>query len=339
MSNFISVLLPHDLPEDWTDSKYVSPGGVEVGLTPKHGYNYLSQQINNAQIAAVELAETLSSGIDNLLDNWYLADPVNRSGGYCVQAGTEYYSDEDLEVPAGVLTSPSNVPFVNDDWGRITRNGVQYYVPLLDVYRGYVIPATGAYGFDRWWAKSAVISKVKSSTEGLTFLPQATNTLASVRQAIPNPGRLAGRTVTLSALVTYSGGYSNIKLYKANAVGAAAPIEIATKALFKGINTLTAVIPSDVGGTTYPYLLVGIETSSDTGVTITAIKLQLGSRQTLAYQDASNNWLLRDIPNKVIETVRCNGAPTDIGGQGMIVVPEDIGLSTANVLAETEVVE
>lgn len=339
MANFISVLLPHDLPEDWTKDHYVSPGGTEVGLTAKHGYNYLMKQINNAQIAIVELAETLSSGDNNLLDNWYFADPVNRSAGYCVQADTEYYSDEDLEVPAGVLTSPSNVKFVNDDWGAITRNGVQYYVPLLDVYQGYAIPASGAYGFDRWWAKSAVISKVKSPTTGLTIIPHATNTLASVRQAIPNPGRLGGRTVILSVLATYSGGYSNLKLYKANAVGATAPVEIATTALSKGLNTLTAVIPADVGGTSYPYLLVGIETSATTGVTITAIKLQLGTRQTLAYQDASNNWLLRDIPNKVMEAVKCNGAPVDVGGQGMIVTPEDIGLSAANVLANAEVIE
>ena len=339
MPNFISVLLGHDLPEDWTDSRYVSPNGIEVGLTEKHGYNYLMKQVNNAQVAAIELAETLSSGLDNLLDNWYFADPVNRRNGYCVYTDTEYYTEEDFMTPAGVLVSPAVAQNVNEEFGTITRNNTQYYVTPADIYTGYVIPSTGAYSFDRWWAKSAFIAKVKSATEGLTIMPQALNTLASMRQAIPNPGRLAGRTVILSVLVTYSGGYTNVTLYKANSVGAAAPVQIATKALHQGMNTLTAVIPADVGGSTYPYLLVSIETSSDTGVTITALKLQLGTRQTLAYQDASNNWILRDVHNKVIETIRCNGAPTDIGGMGMIVVPEDIGLSTANVLVDAEVVE
>lgn len=47
--------LPADLPENWTDSQYVSPGGTEVGLTPQHGYNYLNRQVNAVQKAAQEL--------------------------------------------------------------------------------------------------------------------------------------------------------------------------------------------------------------------------------------------------------------------------------------------
>lgn len=49
--------LPADLPENWTDSQYVSPGGTEVGLTPQHGYNYLNRQINAVQKAAKEIDE------------------------------------------------------------------------------------------------------------------------------------------------------------------------------------------------------------------------------------------------------------------------------------------
>lgn len=47
--------LPADLPENWTDSQYVSPGGTEVGLTPQHGYNYLNMQVNAVQKAAQEI--------------------------------------------------------------------------------------------------------------------------------------------------------------------------------------------------------------------------------------------------------------------------------------------
>ena len=49
--------LPADLPENWTDSQYVSPGGTEVGLSAQHGYNYLSRQVNAAQKAASEINE------------------------------------------------------------------------------------------------------------------------------------------------------------------------------------------------------------------------------------------------------------------------------------------
>lgn len=47
--------LPANLPENWTDSQYVSPGGTEVGLTPQHGYNYLNRQVNAVQKAVQEI--------------------------------------------------------------------------------------------------------------------------------------------------------------------------------------------------------------------------------------------------------------------------------------------
>ena len=53
--------LPADLPENWTDSQYVSPGGTEVGLTPQHGYNYLGKQVNAAQKAAQEIDEAFEN--------------------------------------------------------------------------------------------------------------------------------------------------------------------------------------------------------------------------------------------------------------------------------------
>lgn len=42
-------VLPADLPENWTYGQTVSPNGTEAGLTPKHGYNYLMRQVNQAQ--------------------------------------------------------------------------------------------------------------------------------------------------------------------------------------------------------------------------------------------------------------------------------------------------
>lgn len=49
--------LPADLPENWTDQQYVSPGGLEVGLTPQHGYNYLMRQVNEAQKSVNKMNE------------------------------------------------------------------------------------------------------------------------------------------------------------------------------------------------------------------------------------------------------------------------------------------
>lgn len=62
--------LPADLPENWTDSQYVSPGGTEVGLTPQHGYNYLNSQVNAVQKAAQE--------IDAAFENLAPLDPETK---------------------------------------------------------------------------------------------------------------------------------------------------------------------------------------------------------------------------------------------------------------------
>jgi hypothetical protein len=49
----------------------VSPGGTEVGLSPKHGYNYLMKQVNDTQKAVEELDKAvddrLHHGGDNML--------------------------------------------------------------------------------------------------------------------------------------------------------------------------------------------------------------------------------------------------------------------------------
>lgn len=55
MGNIITPELPHDLPENWTDNQYVTPGGTEAGLTEQHGFNYLMKQVNNTQKAVNEL--------------------------------------------------------------------------------------------------------------------------------------------------------------------------------------------------------------------------------------------------------------------------------------------
>lgn len=62
--------LPADLPENWTDSQYVSPGGTEVGLTAQHGYNYLNRQVNAVQKAAKE--------IDAAFENLAPLDPETK---------------------------------------------------------------------------------------------------------------------------------------------------------------------------------------------------------------------------------------------------------------------
>ena len=58
--NPITVLLPADLPEDWEANDIVAPDGADAGLSEQHGYNYLMEQVNNAQEALTEVGVAFS---------------------------------------------------------------------------------------------------------------------------------------------------------------------------------------------------------------------------------------------------------------------------------------
>ena len=339
MSNFISVLLPHDLPEDWKDSHYVSPNGTEVGLTQKHGYNYLMKQVNNAQQAAAELSEGLDIMVGvNMLDNAYFVDPVDRRDGECVEAEVEYFRDTALTVLVGQLQEPSYARSVDSTYGRITINGEAFYVNAGDISEGHIASSAGAYCFDRWYGQNCMMRRFRGTTEGVILTPLNTTTGAIMRQYIVNPKRLAGKLVTLSVVVVGASEGCMMYLYKAPNTLSSAVVQISSIELHEGVNKITMMLPSDIGSTAYPYFAVGIYCPLEGYVQMAAIKLELGGYQTLAHERTTGVWVLNEIPNKIVEMVKCNGAPTDIGGIGMIVAPEDIGLAV-NTLTEVEVVE
>ena len=49
----IATPLPADLPTDWAYGQTVAPAGSDAGLSKQHGYNYLMEQVNAAQMQNV----------------------------------------------------------------------------------------------------------------------------------------------------------------------------------------------------------------------------------------------------------------------------------------------
>lgn len=45
------IILPADLPTDWTGGMIVAPNGADTGLPEQYGYNYLMAAVNAAQQA------------------------------------------------------------------------------------------------------------------------------------------------------------------------------------------------------------------------------------------------------------------------------------------------
>lgn len=57
--------LPADLPQAWTTGQIVSPSGTDVGLSAKHGYNYLMRQVNIIQQALTAVGNAFPDLLDN----------------------------------------------------------------------------------------------------------------------------------------------------------------------------------------------------------------------------------------------------------------------------------
>ena len=342
MSNFITTALPKDLPENWTDTQYVSPNGTEVGLSPKHGYNYLMKQVNNAQKAAEELGVGLDYMVGvNLLDNWYFADPVHRKLEKFAVKGATYYGDSNFAQVVDTLDSAVPVLSTTDTYGAIKIYGYTktFYVKAADIRDGYAAAESEMTDtIDRWKGHQSFVQRASNgivlSTNG-SLSSQA----SFMYQYFVTPQKLAGKQVTVSVLVnsmSKSGAYIRVCLQ--TTISRTFTKNVLSKQISVGLNSFTFKMDATTGSSSYPYACVLIEGVPNESIEIAAVKLELGPYQTLAHQDSTGAWILNEIPNKGLETVKCNCAPVELGGIGMIVAPEDIGLSTANVMADAEVV-
>ena len=129
----LTTPLPANLPENWTYGQIIAPTGQEVGLPANYGYNYLMNQVNNVQKAALELedkkADLDMSNLDspssalynlgakpneNLLDNWYFVGggtvgnfPINQRGK--ASYNVEYSYTFDRWLSSAVSTYPVTI--------------------------------------------------------------------------------------------------------------------------------------------------------------------------------------------------------------------------------------
>lgn len=183
--------------------------------------------------------------------------------------------------------------------------GLAYAVPgwsnpnLLDNWyfvdpvnqRGQTEYTTDAYTIDRWKAYKA---SVELTADGLKMT--VTAPYGRITQDIDRPG-LTNQVLTFSVL--YSGLTSgNLRLYYGPGDHSIVNTD-ETLGLISG----TFVLPADA--TKVDNVFIALE-SKDASVNLIATKLELGTQQTLAHQDADGNWVLNDPPpNKELELLKC----------------------------------
>lgn len=135
--------LPADLPEDWTQGQYISPNGTEVGLSEKHGYNYLMQQVNAAQTAINNITAEISGALEGVAQETtsqsILTDTqeiISTLGG-----GTEQSVTEMLQT---LLTQPNTIKNIQSGEislsslpGQISLSGFTDITKMIYIIQGY----------------------------------------------------------------------------------------------------------------------------------------------------------------------------------------------------------
>ena len=220
----------------------------------------------------------------NLLDNWYFGNPVDQRGGYVVPPGTKYYI-YGASTASGTTSAYVTVKKLTDQTAYFDIDGTEYVCAPKFCVRGY----TGeGYGIDRWISHGGGLLL----NDGyITFIGYGKNLDQIADKDVYK--QLRGKTVTISVLGR--GYFSIVSEDYANNYNA--------KYVNSGEFTICSfalTVRSDADR-----FVFHIQPQDENPCDIVAVKLELGSQQTLAHQDADGNWLLNEIPDYGEQLRRC----------------------------------
>lgn len=163
--------------------------------------------------------------------------------------------------------------------------------------------ANGSYTIDRWWLNSWNAQNIDATIDaaGITLSQTATgpNSLY-LAQKISGWQQYAGKTVTVSILVTSLSGRSRAFLF-----GAVDGTRYLSSVLGIGLNTFTVTLPNDITGLQVAFgHHASVGGSGAVTLTVSAAKLELGTEQTLAHQE-NGVWVLNEILDYGEELAKC----------------------------------
>ena len=171
--------------------------------------------------------------------------------------------------------------------------------------RGQTEYAGSGYTFDRWllnqWNTTSKACSIV--TNGLRVYGEASSSCSTtIKQFVE--GLKAGCQVTASVLVTdFTVGRSVRLFIRTNSGVRLAQVRFSVPGLY----SVTTTLPDDFEGNLMIEIGQGGSDGGDgnTDFTVLAVKLELGSQQTLAHQDADGNWVLNEIPDYGEQLAKC----------------------------------
>lgn len=273
--------------------------------------DHTAQQIDDG----LNIARGVSN--PNLFDNWYLANPVDQRQGRVVIPNTTYYSDNTLTTSAGTTSAyvtayryaTGTAPGVNYASFKLTDSDAAptYYAAPENVVRGY---AKEGYTIDRLRMdvagavlikENGVNLKVNGSIYGYSLF----------RLTLDGKKYAKGKTVALSVL-------TSLGFYSVSNVISDDP-----SAFHVVYGSSGSYVRAYFSGDNMIFETVAL---SDSDPDIIAVKLELGSQQTLAHQDTNGVWQLNEIPDYGEQLARCQRYFLRIGSPNKLAHETFLGL-------------
>lgn len=162
--------------------------------------------------------------------------------------------------------------------------------------RGQASYTGSGYGIDRWKATNENTKVTLTSLLGLTLQSTSATAQPFLVQTMENIEQLLGKTVTLSAL-TREG-----TLFQTTGTFPEAWPTTGTFSFYCNIANV-ADIMYNISAKTLNVRLKA-DTSNTEGIAFKAVKLELGSTQTLAHKEG-NIWIVNEIPDYNLELLKC----------------------------------
>lgn len=176
--------------------------------------------------------------------------------------------------------------------------------------RGLTEYTAGGYTIDRWRANISSTSRLLLQPDGVVLSNTAANYAPLCQPFESAVVNLAGKTVTLSFLVSeVTCGSYEVFISNENTAGVAGK-PIAVKHFTEaGLASITVDIPNSLPNK-YINVFIAIDAPSAGGTAgdlkVAAAKLELGDHQTLACESAGGGgWKLNNLPNFTDELIRC----------------------------------
>lgn len=223
----------------------------------------------------------------NLLDNWFFGNPVNQRKGYYIPAGVEY---NDLSWKhAGTTDKAYPVVGYSGQDPLITIDGTNYIVGVASQVPGYCDGYS--YSIDRWKSEGNIV--VTFESDGIS-LENVGVEAGQFKQELPPDFSPEGTLLCISAIVKSASGDARLLLSQSNSPWEHTidfiPLQTG---FFSGSGNLVS------GNHKFSiYLGAGAK------IKLAAVKLELGSTQTLAHKEG-DKWVLNEIPDFGEQLRRC----------------------------------